>query len=98
MSMIPMIRAESERKTPDQVEFQWILKFVAGQEGERYSSYRHQLQSLWTSFCLRYGLDVDTRRYDDMMRRLFRAVGKLFPAEEPFQFEAFDLFMGEHLS
>lgn len=87
-------------------EFHWILKFVEGAEdvmdcttgAEPYSSvFRHQLQALWTSFCLRHNLDVDTAPYDAGIRTIFDAVRKIIPADEPFEFKAFDLFMGEYL-
>lgn len=100
------INSETENPSANQCEFQWILKFISEgassmectTDSRPYSSvFRHQLQALWTSFCLRYNLDVDTAPYDICIRTIFEAVRKIIPAEEPFVFEAFDLFMGEYL-
>lgn len=45
-------------------EFNFILGFIDGGDFE-FDIQKYQLRALWTSFCLRYGLDPDTLRYDN---------------------------------
>lgn len=83
-------------KIPATDEFLWIMQFIA--EMEDYSSeFRHQLRSLWTAFCLHQNIDVDTASYDSFTRELSEAIKSKMAEDEPFQFDAFDLFMGEYL-
>ena len=57
-----------------------------------------QLKALWTAYCLRKSLDVDTFLYDERCRTLWGVVEESEPdtANWP-DYESFDLYLGELL-
>lgn len=58
---------------------------------------RNQIRSLWTAFCIHQNIEPDTREYDEKLSILFDAIKNSSMQSKPFNFEAFDLFMGEYL-
>lgn len=89
---------DQRRADPTKREFNYLLS--AAKEGD-YSSepvIRNQIRSLWTTYCLHNNLDTDTQQYDTKLRQVFQAINENSMTDKPFEFEAFDLFMGEYLS
>ncbi len=63
---------------------------------------RDQLRCLWTAYCLRHNLDVDTSVYDNDLLSLWQMMEDTDNGGEPDtddwgDYHGFDLFMGKYL-
>lgn len=63
---------------------------------------RDQLRHLWTAYCLRYDLDVDTSVYDNDLLSLWQKMDDTDNGGEPetagwSDYHSFDIFMGAYL-
>ena len=75
---------------PD-VEMEWMKQFVTGVHSDD-GTFRKQVKALWTAYCIRHGLDVDTRRYDEDLEQIW-----LLVSEDWIDYESFYNFMCEYL-
>lgn len=78
-------------------EFDYILEFIEGGDFE-FDIQKYQLRTLWTSFCLRYGLDPGTRRYDNYTLEMWYYLeDNLSNPWSSVDFKSFYFFMGNLL-
>lgn len=79
------------------LEFDWLLQ--AAKEGDYADQQviKHQMRAFWTAYCLHHNLDVDTMAYDEKLLVIFDTISESAMKGKPFDFETFDLFMGEYL-
>ncbi len=92
-------------------ELAYIVKFIAGMENgfteDCADPSGAQLRALWTAYCLRKGLDVDTSKYDSALLTLWEAIpAALREAPEDANatevlmwadYDSFDAYMCKHL-
>lgn len=86
-------------------EFDYISSFIAEPSFEKAFDeeiYCKQLRCLWTSYCLRHNLDVDTSSYDNDLLSLWEKMEDSYDGGEVeaacwSDFDSFDLYMGEYL-
>ncbi len=78
-------------------EFNFILGFIEDGDFE-FDIQKYQLRALWTSFCLRYGLDPGTRRYDNYTLEMWYYLeDNLSNPWSSVDFKSFYFFMGNLL-
>lgn len=79
------------------VERQFMLDFIS-EAPFNVDVCRDQLRCLWTTYCLHYGLDVDTRSYDAILRKLYEKMSETEPETADWSdLESFGYFMCRHL-
>lgn len=81
-------------------EFSYLLEFAASAEFDGSQGVQmRQLRTLWSAYCLRHNLDVDTRQYKDDLTILWEVV-KGNPDSEytPERANDFDRYMRQYIS
>ena len=80
---------------PEEIgDFVYILDFIKGNEDLRDNeTAKMQLKSLWTAFCLRRNIDVDTNKYDQLICDMWFAIcansGGVYKVADLNKFDAF---------
>ena len=78
-------------------EFNYLLLFIE-ESGSRIDAL--QTRALWTAYCLHNDLEIDTRKYDDNLKRVYKAMLDV-EADKYYVFfedyEEFDSYMGVYL-
>ncbi len=82
-------------------ELEFIQAFIGGACFDE-EVCREQLRCLWTAYCLRHNLDVDTSVYDNDLLSLWQMMEDTDNGGEPdtddwSDYHGFDLFMGKYL-
>lgn len=82
-------------------ELEFIQAFIEGACFDE-EVCQDQLRCLWTAYCLRYNLDVDTSVYDNDLLSLWQKMEDTDNGGEPdtacwSDFDSFDLFMCKYL-
>lgn len=87
--------AEIGAEALDPLEYDWLCNFASSAFFDQPTD-RNHLLSLWTAYCLHFGLDVDTKMYDTMAAFLWKVVSanNSGPWED---FDAFDHFLCQYL-
>lgn len=87
--------AEIGPEALDPLEYDWLCSFASSAFFDQPTD-RNHLLSLWTAYCLHFGLDVDTNMYDTQASFLWAVVNanNSGPWED---FDAFDHFLCQYL-
>ena len=86
---------------PEEIgDFTYILDFIIGSEDLRENEIAQmQLKALWTAFCLRRNIDVDTNKYERLICDMWSAIRVEYRGcNKSGNFEKFDNFMCEWLA
>lgn len=104
MELRHFIRPESQGDAGNgKMTFDFIIQFVSEMEADGWDNIVccNQLKALWTAYCIVERMDVDTRRYDNDLARLWDAVistMEIVGSSHIFaDFECFGEFMCEDL-
>lgn len=90
---------DTNGQAPEELgDFSFILDYIKGCEEIFGTTAIQQLRALWTAFCIRRNIDVDTDKYDrlinEMWLHLLNSTGTHHAKNK---FEKFDNFMCEYL-
>lgn len=78
------------------VEMGYMESFLRERAGELNNEItKHQLRSMWTTFCMHHNLDVDTDEYDIRLISLWNII--VLDESHTVTWEEFDNFMCEYL-
>ena len=83
-------------------EFQFIVSFAAGAFFDE-EIFRDRLRSLWTAYCLHYGIDAGTEEYANELSRLWGTVsasevcGEESDTADWSDYDSFHLFMRTYI-
>ena len=93
-SLLARLKAINEQAVEERTqEFQYIISF-AGEGGFDTEPARSQLRSLWTAYCLRHRLQVDTSGYDLNLSNIWSQVSSTESGAACWgDFDSFDNFM-----